>query len=249
MLSRSIAPTDKRLAHDAHSSQMRAQHDRSRLGHRGLVARWRRAVRAPRLLDFRRKFEPFSSLSLVVRPPESVTDPAAHERRWARAVASVLFMALAALASDRADAQIIGAHLVHVPASDGRRASLGLQGELGIITSTRYLDLWPSLAIEYERQSDLGPGRGRVAAELRLLPGRTESRFHPYLGVGISANQSGGNQSEWSGTLAGLQGMAGVMMVPSDHVPLALLLEEWYGYVRGHEHATATHLGLMFSFR
>ena len=157
-------------------------------------------------------------------------------------------MTAALLACPRADAQVIGAHFIHVPASDGRRASLGLQGEIGAIVSTRYLDLWPSLAIEYQREDGQGPGRGRVAAELRLLPGLGEHSLHPYFGGSISANQSGGDRSEWPGALLGLQAMAGIMVVPSERVPIAFLLEERVGYVREINHATATHLGFLFSF-
>jgi hypothetical protein len=166
-----------------------------------------------------------------------------------RTFVAVLGVAASAFAHSPVGAQIIGVQVIHVPGGDGRAFSLGAQGEMGIIVSTRYLDVWPSLAIEYQRQSGLGPGRGRVAAELRLLPGFGERSFHPYAGVGVSANQSGGQQTEWSGTLIGFQGIAGVTMVPSERVPVGLLLEERLGYVKGQEHATATHLGLLIRFR
>lgn len=164
-----------------------------------------------------------------------------------RTLSSVLIVSAALLASSRVEAQVIGVQAVHVPGRDGRRASIGLQGELGVILSTWRLGLWPSVAIEYQREGGEGPGRGRLAAELRILPTLGESGLHPYAGGGVSANQSGGVRSEWSGTLLGLQAIAGIMLVPSERVPIAFILEERFGYVRGHNHATATHLGVALS--
>jgi hypothetical protein len=162
-------------------------------------------------------------------------------------IASLIVAAI--VAGSRAEAQVIGAHALYVPAADARSASRGAQGELGVILSVPYLSLWPSVAIEYQRQEQLGSGRGRVAAELRLLPPNGEGRFHPYVGASVSANRSGGVLSEWAGTVRGLEGMAGVLLIPGERVPVALLLEERFGYVQGREHAKATHLGLLFSFR
>lgn len=147
-----------------------------------------------------------------------------------------------------ASAQVMGLHLVHVPAKDGRRASLGVQGEAGFIVPTSHVDVWASLALEYQRQDSLGPGRGRLAAELRVLAPRHDRGVDPYFGVSLSANRSGGTQSEWNGTLTGLEGMVGLLMTPKDRLPLALLLEERFGYVREQNHFTATHLGVVFRF-
>ena len=174
---------------------------------------------------------------------------AAHRWLCAGSLIIVANVAAATAGGHRADAQVIGAHVVHVPAREGRRASLGIQAELGTIVWIRGIDVWPSIAGEYQRQENLGPGRWRVAAELRLLPGFKESRFHPYLGGSLSANRSGGEQSEWPGALLGLQGIAGVLLMPSDRVPVAFLLEERFGYVREQDHATATHIGLVLRFR
>jgi hypothetical protein len=171
------------------------------------------------------------------------------ERHLARAALAALLLIAALLPTQRARAQVVGAQIVYVPADDDRSSSLGGQGEIGFIASKWGVAFWPSLAIEYQRQDNLGPGRGRLAAELRLLPAFDEHRYHPYLGGSISANQSGGRQSEWPGTVAGYQVMAGILWIPGDDVPIALLLEERYGYVQNRNHATATHLGVMFSFR
>ena len=148
----------------------------------------------------------------------------------------------------RAEAQIAALHAVFVPGSDEMRPSTGVEVELGGVVGTRYVALWPSLALEYQRQNDLGPGRARVAGQLRVLPRNSEGWLVPYLGVSVSANQSGGDQSEWSGTLGGIQGMAGLLLMPSDNFPVALLVEERFGYVRERNHATATHVGLAVSF-
>jgi hypothetical protein len=182
----------------------------------------------------------FTRLRPIVRP---------DERHLARAILAALLLIAPVLPMSRAHAQVVGAQILYVPGDDTHRAALGGQGEIGFIFSRWNVAFWPSLAIEYQRQDNLGPGRGRLAAELRLLPAFGEHRFHPYLGGSMSANQSGGDQSEWPGTVAGYQAMAGILWVPGDDVPFALLLEERYGYVQHANHATATHIGVMFSFR
>ncbi len=171
------------------------------------------------------------------------------ERHPARAILAALLLIAGVLPMGSARAQVIGAQVLYVPGDDGRRPALGGQGEIGIITSRWGLAFWPSLAIEYQRQDNLGPGRGRLAAELRFLPAFGEHRYHPFVGGSISANQSGGQQSEWPGTVVGYQGMVGLLFVPGDDVPIGLLLEERYGYVQSRNHATATHIGVMFSLR
>lgn len=165
-----------------------------------------------------------------------------------RIAIAALALVTVIMAPISAGAQVIGLHLIHVPAKDGRRASMGVQGEAGFIVPTSHVDVWASLALEYQRQDSLGPGRGRLAAELRFLAPRHDRSIDPYFGVSLSANRSGGTRSEWNGTLQGLEGMAGLLMTPKDRLPLALLLEERFGYVREQNHFTATHLGVVFRF-
>jgi hypothetical protein len=162
----------------------------------------------------------------------------------------ILVLALLAgtVIGPRAEAQILALHGVFVPGSDERRSSTGIEAELGGIVSTRYAPLWPSLAVEYQRQQDLGPTRARVAGQLRVLLRSNGSRVLPYVGVSVSANQSGGDQPEWEGTRGGIQGMGGFLLKPGDNFHLALLLEERFGYVREQNHALATHVGLALSF-
>ena len=105
----------------------------------------------------------------------------------------------ASIVAPRADAQLVAAHVVFVSGGEGLRPATGGEIEIGGVVGTRYLALWPSLALEYQRQHDLGPGRGRLAGQLRVLPRDYERNIVPYLGVSLSANQSGGEQSEWSG--------------------------------------------------
>ena len=162
-------------------------------------------------------------------------------------IATLALLALTAVGA-RAGAQVIALHGVYVPATDERRASTGVELEFGGLVSTRYVTLLPSLALEYQRQHDNGPGRGRVAGQLRFLPRSGQGHLVPYLGVSVSANQSGGELSEWSGILGGIQGMAGFLLVPSEDFPVALLIEERFGYVRERNHALATHFGIGVSF-
>ena len=159
-------------------------------------------------------------------------------------IVTLAFLAAAA-AGSRAGAQLVAAHAVLVPGGEGLRPATGVEIEIGGSVSAGYFALWPSVALEYQRQHDLGPGRARLAGQLRVLPGTTDLRLLPYLGVSGSANQSGGDQSEWHGTLAGLQGMAGFLLIPTDDLPFAFLIEERFGYVRDRNHAFATHIGLM----
>lgn len=178
---------------------------------------------------------------------ETASAPRTFRDRLRIAIAA-LALVTAIMAPIAANAQVLGLHFIHVPAKDGRRASLGVQGEAGIIAPTSRVDVWASLALEYQRQDSLGPGRGRLAAELRFLAPRHDRSVDPYLGASLSANRSGGTQSEWNGTLQGLEGMVGLLMTPNDRLPLALLLEERFGYVREQNHFTATHLGVVFRF-
>jgi hypothetical protein len=160
----------------------------------------------------------------------------------------IFALLVAATIGVRAEAQVLAIHAVFVPGTDETRASTGAEIELGGVVSTRFVSLLPTLAVEYQRQHDNGPGRGRVAGQLRVLPRSSQSHGLPYVGVSVSANQSGGEQSEWNGTLGGIQGMAGFFLIPSENFPIALLVEERFGYVRDRNHALATHLGLSISF-
>src|SRR4051812_35839869 len=119
--------------------------------------------------------------------------PTFHPMRFRIAALALL---TAFLVCPRADAQLVALHAVFVPGGDDRRPATGAEGEIGGVVSTRYLALWPSLAVEYQRQHSLGPGRGRLAGQLRVLPRSYDGRIVPYLGVSLSANQSGGEQSE-----------------------------------------------------
>jgi hypothetical protein len=165
-----------------------------------------------------------------------------------RSTIGILTLVAVAALSRPARAQVIGIQAVHVAGRDGRPASSGVQGELGMIKRIPYLDLWPSLALEYQWSDTLSPVRDRVAAELRVLPGHDGGHLLPYLGVSVSGNRSGTRNSEWPGWRAGLQGMAGFLLLGGEHLPVALVVEERLGYVRGQNHETATHAGLLFSF-
>ncbi len=144
-------------------------------------------------------------------------------------------------------AQVIGVQGVLVPARNGRPASSGISGDVGLVAHAGHADVWTAIAVEYQRQRDLGSGRGRLSADIRLLPPDSEGWFVPFAGMSVSANRSGGVQSEWEGTRLGLEALAGALLLPNDRVPLGISVEERFGYVRGREHALATHIGLRFS--
>ena len=159
-----------------------------------------------------------------------------------------LLLGAASLRPARASAQVVGVHGLYVPSSDTRRASLGVGGDVGHIVSLGPVGLWGALALEYQRQRNLGPGRGRVSADLRLVPGGRVGWLVPLVGGSVSANRSGGAQSEWPGTRLGLDALAGVVLIPSHGLPVGISIEERFGYVRGLEHALATRVGLRLGF-
>jgi hypothetical protein len=165
-----------------------------------------------------------------------------------RVAIGILTFSVALGAGPEARAQVLGVHGIYVPAQDERRASIGVQADIGGFIPVPFVDAMLSLGVEYQRQRDLGPGRGRAAAELRIFRRNGDGFVAPFVGGGISANQSNGSLSEWHGTLAGFEAMAGLILVPSDRVPVALLLEERFGYVREQNHATATHVGVLIKF-
>lgn len=165
-----------------------------------------------------------------------------------RVVIGILAFSAATATSREASAQIVGIHGIYVPGTDGRPASTGVQADLGGFIPFPFTSAMLTLAGEYQRQQSLGPGRGRAALELRVLARNADNFIAPFIGGGISANQSNGEQSEWRGTLPGYEAMAGLILVPSDRAPAVLLLEERFGYVRDQGHATATHIGLMVRF-
>ncbi len=186
--------------------------------------------------------------SLALPSPSAPSLPAQPRcaRRFRRDALVVLAFGLAALCPANALAQLIGVQGVYVPASDTRRASLGIGADIGHITRAGPVDVWAAVAVGYQRQTRLGPGRGRVSGDLRLLPAIERSWLVPFIGVSASANRSGGQQSEWQGTRFGLDGLAGVVLNPYSRVPVGISLEERFGYVRGQEHALATQIGLRF---
>ena len=161
---------------------------------------------------------------------------------------AILALLLVTASGARAGAQVLALHGVFVPGTDERRGSTGVEFEVGGLVASRYATLLPTLALEYQRQHDYGPGRGRVAGQLRFLPRNGRGYAVPFVGVSVSANQSGGGQSEWSRTRGGIEGMAGLLLIASETFPLAILAEERFGYVRGQNHALATHIGLGLSF-
>jgi hypothetical protein len=164
----------------------------------------------------------------------------------ARAVASLMFVIAMALPSSLR-AQVLGVQAVFVPARDGRAPSSGIAADAGYVAHAGLLDVWTALAVEYQRQHDLGPGRGRLSVDLRLLAPDSQGWFVPFAGMSVSANRSGGAQSEWEGTRLGLEALAGAVLVPDNRSPVGVSIEERFGYVRGREHALATHIGLRFS--
>ena len=166
-----------------------------------------------------------------------------HCRRIALGALALVAMVV----GPEAGAQVAAVQGVYVPAGGGQRASRGVQAEVGVFVPAPFVEALASVAVEYQRQDDFGSGRGRVAAELRLLP-RYDGRFVPYAGGSVSANQSGGDLSEWSGTLPGIEALAGLMLVLNERVPVVVMVEERFGYVREQSHFTATHVGLMFRF-
>jgi hypothetical protein len=159
-----------------------------------------------------------------------------------RNFACVLVVIASVLVPCSIHAQVIDVHVIHVPADSARSSSLGLGFELGAMTNVSPVVVWGALAGDYQRQSHLGPGQWRVAANLRVLP-PTDRSFIPYLGGSVSANQSGGQQSLWQGTRLGLEALAGLLITPSRTI-VGLRLEERYGYVQSQPHAFATQLGL-----
>lgn len=172
-----------------------------------------------------------------------------HPMRRALAVfaATGLTIVTSALCPASLHAQVIGVQGVLVPSRDGRPSSSGVSADVGLVARAGLVDVWSAIAVEYQRQRDLGPGRGRLSADIRLLPPDSEGWFVPFAGMSISANRSRGAQSEWKGTRLGLEALAGALLIPNNRLPIGISIEERFGYVRGREHAMATHIGLRFS--
>ena len=161
--------------------------------------------------------------------------------------AAVLAVVTSVLCATTLHAQVIGVQGVVVPVQDGRPSSSGVSTDVGLVARAGLVDVWSAIALEYQRQRDLGPGRGRLSADIRLLPPDSEGWFVPFAGMSVSANRSGGAQSEWKGTRLGLEALAGALLIPNNRVPIGISIEERFGYVRGQAHAVATHIGLRFS--
>lgn len=165
------------------------------------------------------------------------------------ATAFALILACVFGAPTPARAQILGVHGVWVPAANGRRESFGFSGDFGWMTGAGPVGVWGAIGGEYQRQRDLGPGRGRASADFRFIPARIESKVVPFVGASLSANWSGGEQSEWNGTRTGYDALAGLLLIRNERSHVALSLQERWGYIDRLPHAWGTELGLRFSLR
>ncbi|MDQ2666463.1 MAG: hypothetical protein M3Z05_10670 [Gemmatimonadota bacterium] len=160
---------------------------------------------------------------------------------------TLLSVAIALLQPQSASAQTVGVHGIFVPSHGTRTWSSGVGTELGNVFSLGPAVLWPAVGFDYQRQHGLGPGRYRITANVHVSPVPSRSAWvTPYVGGGVSANRSGGEQSEWSGTLLGLDAIAGMLVLANG--PLAVRVEEQLEYMQRQDHATSTRVGLYFAF-
>ena len=99
--------------------------------------------------------------------------------------------------------------------------------------------------VDYLRQQGLGPGLGRVSLDLNLFPFKDVTTFLPHIGASFSENISGGEQSLWSGTRPGLEGIVGFDLALGHNLANGVALEERLGSVRGMERFYTTRLAFV----
>jgi hypothetical protein len=178
------------------------------------------------------------------RIPEEirVTNKPKMKTRWM----ATLVLAATLLSAAAVGAQVFDVHGSYVASTETRPASAGFGIGVGAPVTVGPLYLLPLVGLDYLRASHLGPGRGSAGMDVRLLPSHEFSWGAPYVGASASANWSGGQQSEWSGTRLGLQALGGFLLA-GPRASAALKLEERFGYIRGLEHGFTTRLGLIAS--
>lgn len=151
--------------------------------------------------------------------------------------------------SSRAGAQqAADAHIGYTTTTQTHTVSFGIGGAIeSIVDLVPVVDFALTVGADYERVRGLGPGRGSVSLDVTIQPQRETTGFVPYLGGGVSANWSGGQQSEWSGSRPGVDAIVGLKFSFLASETIAGRIEQRFGYVQGLEHHQTTRLGLIFA--
>ncbi len=151
--------------------------------------------------------------------------------------------------SSRAGAQqAADVHVGYTTTTQTHTVSYGIGGAIeSIVDLVPLIDVALTVGADYQRVRGLGPGRGSVSLDATIQPERETTGFVPYLGAGVSANWSGGQQSEWAGSKPGLDAIAGLKFSFLASETVAARIEQRFGYVQGVEHHSTTRLGLIFA--
>ncbi|MDQ6828592.1 MAG: hypothetical protein M3081_06970 [Gemmatimonadota bacterium] len=113
--------------------------------------------------------------------------------------------------------------------------------------SSAPVKLATSIGPDYTKQEKGGPSQTSLSVDATLEPGG-DAAVTPYAGGSASANWSGGDQKQWSGTKLGREVVAGASFKLGASSKLSGNVEERYGYVDGQEHTLTSRLGLALSF-
>jgi hypothetical protein len=160
-----------------------------------------------------------------------------------RALGASLVIVLAS--THPARAQQIDVHGTYIDGRDEQPPLSGIGVGVRRTFAIPYLYLGTRIGVDYAREHGLGAGRSTASFDLTLTPGLEDLRFLPYVGGSISANRSGGQQSAWTGTRAGFEGLVGAI-IPGSW--LGLQLEARYGYIEQLPHVLAGRAGVIVAF-
>jgi hypothetical protein len=144
-----------------------------------------------------------------------------------------------------ARAQQIDVHGSYTQGRDEQQPLTGIGVGARHTFAVPYVYLGARVGVDYAREHGPGAGRSTASLDLTLTPGIEDLRFLPYVGGSISANRSGGQQSAWTGTRAGFEGLVGAI-IPGSW--LGLQLEGRYGYIEQLPHVLTGRAGLIVAF-
>jgi hypothetical protein len=112
--------------------------------------------------------------------------------------------------------------------------------------STAPIQVNTSLAGDYLKQSQGGPGTAILGYDLTFQPGGNNA-ITPYAGAGASLNWSTGDNKSWEGAKAGYDAIGGLQLTFSFLPSIKWKVEERFGYINKEEHTLQTRAGILIS--